>query len=115
MAKKIRHMGMRIMHEENEKWHKEHHEIDSEQHGVLMKTMGITREQDEKWHRRHQRDLKAITRPRKRAVNPFVIGGGFLRYCTNKGWLIQEGGGRNARYYATYSGKRRLRRFGIII
>lgn len=49
----------------------------------------------------------------KKSVNPFAIGGGFLGFCVSKGWLMQEGKGRNAKYFATDEGKEELKKFGI--
>lgn len=46
-------------------------------------------------------------------VNPFAIGGGFLRYCVDKGWIIQKGTGQDAKYFITSVGKARLKEFGI--
>lgn len=47
-------------------------------------------------------------------VNPFFLGGAFLRYCVEQGWLAMEGSGHGARYLVTPEGRRSLkRRFGI--
>jgi len=53
--------------------------------------------------------------PGQNEVNPFAIGGSFLRYCVNKGWIIQQGVGRDAKYFVTDIGKIRLKEFGIIL
>jgi len=50
---------------------------------------------------------------RSEIVNPFFIGGGFVRYCVQKGWLELEGFGRSARYRVTPRGRPALKRFGI--
>jgi len=33
----------------------------------------------------------------KKSVNPYALGGAFLRYCVEQGWLTQEGEGRSAK------------------
>jgi len=35
--------------------------------------------------------------------------------CVKQGWLIQEGKGRNAKYYVTKQGEEELKKFGIEI
>jgi hypothetical protein len=56
---------------------------------------------------------KESIQPQRKPVNCFAIGGGFLSYCVSKGWLIQEGKGRNAKYFVTDVGKEELKKFGI--
>jgi hypothetical protein len=52
----------------------------------------------------------------ERSINPFAIGGAFLQYCTNQGWLIERGTGRNKTYHVTKEGERELKeRFGISV
>ncbi len=48
-------------------------------------------------------------------INPFVIGGGFLTYCVKQGWLIMEGKGPRAKYFATEKGRLELAKFDIKI
>ena len=50
---------------------------------------------------------------RNDTVNPFFIGGGFVRHCLERGWLELEGSGRGARYRVTQRGRAALKRFGI--
>jgi hypothetical protein len=61
----------------------------------------------------HEGAQKEGIRPERKPVNCFVIGGGFLGYCVSKGWLMQEGKGRNAKYFVTNIGKEELKKFGI--
>jgi len=53
----------------------------------------------------------------RRPINPVArarIGVGFLDYCVKLGWLIQEGKGKNARFYLTKEGEETIKkRFGI--
>ena len=91
----------------------ENRRMTSALHKALMKKMGVSHEEDEKWHKRHGRPEKAPAGSRRTAINCFAVGGGFLSYCVRQGWLIQEGKGRTARYYATQEGKTALRQFGI--
>jgi hypothetical protein len=84
-----------------------------EQHETMMSKMDISDEEDKKWHE-SQRTPK-VAETRQRPINPFVGGGGFLSYCVRQGWLIQEGKGRTARYYATEVGTEELRKYGIEI
>lgn len=109
MSKRIHHMGMTLAQKEHERWHKEGKALTPKQHDALMKRMGITREQDEEWHRTHQTvDEQRIKGMKK--INPFAVGGGFLRWCIGQDWLIQRG----KEYYVTKDGERQLReRFGI--
>ena len=51
----------------------------------------------------------------ERPVNPFAIGGGFLEFCLRKGWLVQRGSGREARYFVTPEGRHELRQFDILL
>lgn len=48
-------------------------------------------------------------------MKTFAIGGGFIDYCVNKGWLIKQGSGRQTRYYAIKEGAEELLKFGIEI
>jgi hypothetical protein len=50
---------------------------------------------------------------RARTVNPFGIGAMFLGYCLEKGRLMQEDKGKNAKYYVTEEGKKDIARSGI--
>jgi len=109
MAKKIRHMGMTLTKEEHDRWHKQARELPPEQHDTLMKKLGITPEQDAEWHRTH-RTLDEQRTKGKKSINPFAVGGAFLGWCVQQGWLVQEG----KQYFATQEGARELReRFDI--
>jgi hypothetical protein len=112
MAKKVKHMGMMLTEAEHDRWHKRRRALTPAEHRALMKKMGISREQDEAWHKEHG-PPPAPKKSRRKPVNPFAIGGGFLAYCVRQGWLTQEGAGRGARYYATREGKKELKKFGI--
>lgn len=109
-------MGMTLTKEDHEKWHREHPErITSEEHDKLLKRLGVTKKQDEEWHKTHLTPREAAARGSK-AINPFAIGGAFLKYCSTQGWLIQRGTGPNTTYYLTKEGERELKeRFGIAI
>jgi hypothetical protein len=51
-------------------------------------------------------DGKMIERP----INPYWVGGQFLRYCVKQGWLKQEGaGGRGTKWYPTDKGREALK------
>jgi hypothetical protein len=109
VGKRIHHMGMTLTNEEHERWHKQSQDLPPKQHDALMKKLGVTKEQDEEWHRTHQ--TLSEQRPRgTKAVNPFAVGGGFLVWCTEQGWLVKRG----KQYVATPEGIRELhKRFGI--
>jgi len=113
MGIRIRHVSMSLTEEEHEKWHKEQPQMTPEQHETLMKRMGISKEEDERWHDSNRIPQKERNKSEQKAVNPFAIGGGFLSYCVGQGWLMQEGKGRNAKYYVTDVGREELRKFGI--
>jgi hypothetical protein len=49
----------------------------------------------------------------KKSVNPYALGGAFLRYCVEQGWLTQEGEGRAVKWFITERGRVELRRFGV--
>ena len=115
MAKKIKHLGIEMTDEEHKKWHNGHREMTPAQHKVLMKKMGVSDEEDKKWHEAHNASHQTESNVGQKSVNPFAICGGFLDYCIKQGWLIQEGKGRRAKYYATKEGKKELSKFGIII
>lgn len=111
--KLVFHMGMTMTEEEHQKWHEEHHEMTPEQHRALMKKMGISEEEDKEWHEIHGPPPKHADMTEKTPVNPFAIGGDFLNYCVKQGWLIQEGKGRQAKYYVTKEGGAKMKEFGI--
>lgn len=108
------HRGMAMTEEEHERWHNELQEMTSEQHEALMRKMGISKEDDEKWHRIRGMPQELISNEqKKKQVNPFAIGGGFLDYCVKQGWIFQEGKGRIAKYYITEKGIKELKKFRI--
>lgn len=115
MGKRFKHMGMEITEAEHEKWHKEHSALTEKEHRALMKKMGINKEEDKKWHEKNDMPLSGHKKAGRKAVNPFAIGGGFLHYCIEQGWLIQEGKARCAKYYITNEGQKELKKFGIRI
>ncbi|MEN6427423.1 MAG: hypothetical protein ABFE13_18885 [Phycisphaerales bacterium] len=104
-GKLVHHMGMTMTEEQHRKWHRE-----------LMQHLGISDEEDRKWHQAQQEPASeeaADAEPLGDRVNPFAIGGGFLAYCVRRGWLIQQGRGRNMSYYVTAVGRKALGGFGI--
>ena len=110
-TRKIHHMGMTLTKEEHDRFHKKGGGLNPEQHDALMRRLGVAKEEDEEWHRTHltlgeQRALAKGLKP----VNAFALGGGFLAWCEQQGWLVQQ----RKHYYATAEGVRELRaRFGI--
>jgi hypothetical protein len=112
MGKRIHHMGMTLTRVEHDRFHQEKRDLTPEQHDSLMKKLGITREQDEEWHRTHltlaeqrAQGMKAL-----KGIIPFAVGGGFLSWCVEQGWVVQRG----KQYFATKDGVRELReRFSI--
>lgn len=110
MSRKIHHMGMTLTKEEHDRFHRQSPTLSPEQHDALMKKLGITKEQDEEWHRTHLTLAEQRTTTGMKAINPFAVGGGFLKWCTNQGWIVQRG----KQYFATKEGARELReRFDI--
>ncbi len=83
MAKKIKHRGMKITKEDKERHEKQ---------GMPHLTPG---------------------KPEERPVNPFAVGGSFLACCVKKGWLKQEGKGKDTNYYFTPLGRIELKKLGI--
>ncbi len=79
-----------------------------------MKEMGVSEEEDKEWHKTYEMP-RISNQARRKTVNPFAIGGGFLDYCVKQGWVIREGKGRNATYFATKEGAEELKKFGIEI
>ncbi len=87
--------------------------------GKLIRHMGMTmtEERHRKWHEAQQEPASGGTAgaaPPGEPVNPFAIGGGFLAYCVRHGWLVQQGRGRNMKYYMTDAGREPLAEFGIM-
>jgi len=120
MGKKkfIHHMGMTMTEEQHREWHREHEgkELTPAEHRKLMRHLGISEEEDRKWHQAQlepAREGTAGAKPPGEPVNPFAVGGGFLAYCVGQGWLIQQGQGRNMKYYVTEAGREALAGFGI--
>jgi hypothetical protein len=111
MGKRIHHMGMTLTKEAHDRFHKKPVTPTPEQHDALMNKLGVAKEQDEEWHRIHL----TLDEQRSRAtgikgINPFVVGGGFLAWCVQQGWLVQRG----KQYFVTIEGARELQeRFGI--
>jgi hypothetical protein len=101
--------------EEHERWHKEHKNMTLEEHERFMKKMGITPEEDKKWHQKQSIKKSSAAKPDAKPLNPFAIGGGFLAYCVKKGWLIMEGKGPRAKYFATEKNRHILAKFDIKI
>ncbi len=75
--------------------------------------MTMTGQEHERWHKKDRVAPKDPGKPGHKQINCYAIGGGFLGYCVKKGWLIQEGKGRNAKYYVTKDGEKELKKFGI--
>ncbi len=114
--KLVLHRGMAMTEEEHERWHSAPQEMTPKQHEALMRKMGISKEEDEKWHKIHGMPQELISsEQKKKPVNPFAIGGGFLEYCVKQGWIVQEGKGRAAKHYITEKGIKELKEFGIKI
>jgi hypothetical protein len=87
-------------------------DMSEEEHERFMKKMGISSKEDKEWHEQH--DIPLIgSEEDDRSVNPFAIGGGFVNYCVNKGWIVKQGSGRSTRYYVTEQGEKELLKFGI--
>ena len=116
--KLIRHMGMTMTEEAHRKWHAEHEgkELTEAEHRQLMEHLGISAEEDRKWHAAQPsspEDAAGDSAPPEDPVNPFAIGGAFLQYCVERGWLIQQGGGRAMKYYVTEAGRAALAEYRI--
>lgn len=114
-SKLVFHMGMTMTEEEHQKWHDGHREMTPELHSAFMKKLGISEEEDKQWHMEHGEPPKHASTAKKKLVNPFAIGGGFLDYCVGQGWLVQQGKGRHAKYYVTKEGEEKIKKFGIKI
>ena len=109
----VLHMGMTMTEEEHQKWHAEHHEMTPEHHDVFTKRMGISEEEHREWHKTHEVPLSPVNTSKKKTINPFAVGGGFINYCVKQGWVIQEGKGRRVTYSVTTDGEENLKTFGI--
>jgi hypothetical protein len=114
----IRHMGMTMTEEEHRRWHEEHagKPLTAAEHQKLMAHLGVSGEQDRRWHQAQKAGdgaSGADPAPEGEPVNPFAIGGGFLEYCVQQGWLIREGRGRAAKCYVTPAGREALAEYGI--
>lgn len=48
-----------------------------------------------------------------RAINPYLLGAGFLAYCEKQGWVISRGEGLKKKYFVTEKGETGLKGFGI--
>jgi len=113
MGEKSRHMGMDLTEQRHEQWHSEHEDVNPEQHETMMEKMGISEEEDAKWHAANSGSTKSVDKAGENSVNPFAVGGGFLAYCVQQGWLREVGKGRHKKYYATDEGRIELAKFGI--
>jgi hypothetical protein len=47
------------------------------------------------------------------SVNPLLVGGAFLAYCQDRGWIVREGTGAGAKYFVTAAGEEPLREYGV--
>jgi len=118
-AKKvIRHMGMTMTEQEHRRWHQEHEgkSLTPEEHEKLMEHLGVSREQDRQGHKAQKTGAggsAAEPVPDGDPVNCFAIGGGFLEYCVQQGWLTRQRRGRATEYYVTEAGRGALAEFGI--
>jgi len=116
--KAIRHMGMTMTEQEHRRWHREHENksLTREEHEKLMEHLGVSQEQDRQWHKAQEESEgkpPAEPVPEGDPVNPFAIGGGFLEYCVQQGWLIRQRRGRATKYHITEAGRGALAGFGI--
>lgn len=111
----IRHMGMTMTEEEHKQWHRKHKKMRPEEHEQLMEKMGVSPQEDIRWHQQQKRCKTREVDSGNMPLNQFVIGGGFLNYCVKQGWLIREGKGVKAKYFATEKGRRELIKFDIDI
>jgi hypothetical protein len=104
---------MGISAEEDRKWRQQQRKLTAAEHAALLKKMGVPAEQDRQGHKGRAAGAPSANGTPGSPVNPFAVGGGFLSYCVAQGWLIREGKGRSATYYATAQGLKELSRFGI--
>ena len=116
--KAIRHMGMTMTEQEHRRWHREHEgkSLTPEEHEKLMEHLGVSPEQDRQWHKAQKMgagESSAEPVAEGDPVNCFAIGGGFLEYCVQQGWLIRQRRGRATKYYVTEVGRGALAGFGI--
>lgn len=51
----------------------------------------------------------------KRPVNPFALGGAFIEWAREKGWIEVEEVGRCRNYYITSMGDAKMREMGVNI
>ena len=112
MSKRIHHMGMTLTREEHARFHNESRTLNPKQHDALMKKLGITKEQDEEWHRTHLTlgEQRVQATMGMKEINPLAVGGSFLTWCANQGWLVPRG----KQYFVTKEGVSELReRFQI--
>jgi hypothetical protein len=116
--KPIRHMGMTMTEQEHRRWHQEHEgkHLTAEEHRQLMEHLGVSPEQDRQWHKAQEAGESksgAEPAPEGDPVNCFAIGGGFLEYCVQQGWLTRQRRGRTTKYYVTKAGREALAQYGI--
>ena len=114
--KRIRHVGMAMTEQEHRRWHDRRPDggLSAREHERLMESLGISPEEDRQWHKAQAAaGGQAGAAPPGRPVNCFAIGGGFLKYCVRKGWLVEQGSGRKVKYFVTEAGQEALAGYGI--
>jgi hypothetical protein len=84
-----------------------------EDHAEFLDKMSISPEQDEALRKRPGHPKVAVQN--QLVVDPFVIGGSFVNFCVEQGWLVIEGTGRQIKYLATEEGRQHLLELGIKI
>ncbi len=72
-----------------------------------------SREKETKEYKQNDASRDTPKKIDKKTVNPFAIGGGFLDYCVQQGWIIKQGKSRLAKYFVTDKGNKELGKYGI--
>lgn len=75
--------------------------------------MELKDKEHEKWPKSYGTSSAIKSKSGEKPINPYDVGGGFLTHCIKQGWVVQEGKGRIAKFYATEKGKKELKKFGI--
>ena len=112
MGKRIHHMGMTLTKEQHDRFHREPAALTPKKHDALMSRLGVSKEEDEEWHRTHLTlaEQRAEATKGMKGINRLEVGGGFVDWCVERGWLVKRG----KQYFATEQGARELReRFAI--